>query len=184
MDNNLPDKVGEQVAEKVVKKKKSGKLNFGQENIEPGDNARYLRHALVSYKLPPIDLDSDEQVEERIIWYFEHCAKDDMKPAVSGLANALGISRFTLHDWCIGKRRGKTDNRTEIIQRAYDVLQELWEQYMLNGKINPVSGIFIGKNHFGLTDKQEVVVTPNNPLDDVDSPEQVSQRYIESVSED
>ncbi len=183
-NNNLPDKIDEQVADRIVKRKNSKKLNFGQENIEPGDNTRYLRHALANYNLPPIDLDSDEQVQERIYWYFNHCMEDDMKPTVQGLANSLGISRFTLHDWYSGKTRGVNDNRTAIINQAYNLLQELWEDYMLNGKINPVSGIFIGKNHFGYTDKQEVVVTPHNPLDEVDSPEIVSQRYIESVAED
>lgn len=55
---------------------------------------------------------------------------------------------------------------------------------MLNGKINPVSGIFIGKNHFGYTDKQEVVVTPNNPLGEQTATEEIEQRYIESVVEE
>lgn len=32
---------------------------------------------------------------------------------------------------------------------------------MQNGKINPVSGIFLGKNNFGYQDKQEMVLTPN-----------------------
>ena len=32
---------------------------------------------------------------------------------------------------------------------------------MTSGKINPVSGIFLGKNNFGYQDKQEYVVTPN-----------------------
>ena len=35
------------------------------------------------------------------------------------------------------------------------------EDYMQNGKINPVSGIFLMKNNMGYQDKQEVVVTPN-----------------------
>jgi hypothetical protein len=32
---------------------------------------------------------------------------------------------------------------------------------MMNGKINPVSGIFLGKNNFGYKDQQEYVLTPN-----------------------
>jgi hypothetical protein len=32
---------------------------------------------------------------------------------------------------------------------------------MLNGKINPVSGIFLGKNQWDYADKQEYVLTPN-----------------------
>jgi hypothetical protein len=48
------------------------------------------------------------------------------------------------------------------------VLEELWEDYMLNGKINPVSGIFLGKNNFQYADRQDVVVTPNTGMEAVD----------------
>ena len=37
----------------------------------------------------------------------------------------------------------------DAIKKAYDFLGNLWENYMQNGKINPVSGIFLGKNNFG-----------------------------------
>lgn len=178
---NLPQEVKNEVVKKKHNWVSNPQENFGQENILPGDNTKYIRHALMSLDLPPIDLDSDEQVQERIKWYFEHCADNDMKPTVTGMANALGIAVITLHDWCIGRRRGKTDNRTEIVQRAYAVLGELWEDYMLNGKVNPVSGIFIGKNHFGYADKTEVTLTPNNPLGDIEDPEEIRQKYLESV---
>jgi hypothetical protein len=52
------------------------------------------------------------------------------------------------------------------------MMENLWENYMQNGKINPVSGIFLGKNNFGYQDKQEMVITPNTnnePDYDVDS---------------
>jgi hypothetical protein len=49
-------------------------------------------------------------------------------------------------------------------------MEELWETYMQNGKINPVSGIFLAKNNYGYSDKQEYVVTPNTPqLSDADT---------------
>ena len=53
--------------------------------------------------------------------------------------------------------------------------------YMQNGKINPVSGIFLMKNNFGYADKQEVVVTPQNPLGEVGDIKQIEDRYRESV---
>ena len=53
--------------------------------------------------------------------------------------------------------------------------------YMQNGKINPVSGIFLMKNNFGYADKQEVVVTPNNPLGDGQDEKQLEEKYQDSV---
>ncbi len=56
------------------------------------------------------------------------------------------------------------------------------ENWMQNGKINPVSGIFLMKNNFGYADKSEVVVTPNNPLGDAESRESIEARYREAVA--
>ena len=142
--------------------------NFGQENVQPGDNSKYLRHALATLNMPPIDISNAHQVSERIGWYFNHCADSDMKPTVNGMCNALGIHRDTLHTWRTGEYRA--DSHQAIVMKAYRVLEELWEDYMLNGKINPVSGIFLSKNLFyGYADKQEFVLTPNSGLAEADA---------------
>lgn len=140
---------------------------FGQEFVEPGDNSRYIRHALATLNMPPINISDPAQVEERLDWYFNHCFNNDMKPTVSGFCNSLGISRNTLFEWRRGRFRA--DSHQAIIVKAYAALEALWEDYMLNGKVNPVSGIFLGKNLFDYSDRQEYVVTPNtNQLDTVD----------------
>ncbi len=135
---------------------------FGQENVQPGDNSKYIRHALATLEMPPIDIADPAQVEERIQWYFHHCIEGDMKPTVMGMCNALGISRNTIRTWYNEDFRATT--HAPVVKRAYAVLEELWEDYMLNGKINPVSGIFLGKNSWNYADKQEVVLTPNTGL--------------------
>ena len=54
---------------------------------------------------------------------------------------------------------------------------------MLNGKINPVSGIFLGKNNFSYVDKQDFVVTPNTGgLDAVDL-KTIEAKYAELPEE-
>lgn len=178
MEENKPKKTGrprlsEEEKAKRAEMRKTGELpiqrrnrpdlaNFGQENIQPGDNTKYLRHAIATMNMPPIDTSSAEQVSERIAWYFNHCADSDMKPTVNGLCNALGIHRDSLRSWRIGEYRQGTHQ--DIVLRAYRIIEELWEDYMLNGKINPVSGIFLAKNMFsGYSDKQEFVLTPNAP---------------------
>lgn len=134
---------------------------FGMEHVEPGDNSRYIRHALANLSMPPIDISDPVQVEERINWYFTHCFESDMKPTVSGFCNSLGITRQTLMTWKQGRFR--EDTHQAMILRAYRIMEELWENYMLNGKVNPVSGIFLGKNQFeGYSDRQELVLTPNH----------------------
>lgn len=153
-----------------------GKKKFGEENVQPGDNSKYLRHALTTLSLPPIDIANAQQVEERIEWYFGHCIESDMKPTVMGMCNALGISRNTIRTWYNEDFRATT--HAPVVKRAYALLEELWEDYMLNGKINPVSGIFIGKNAWSYADKQEVVLTPNNFANDAD-PAAIAAKYDE-----
>lgn len=135
-------------------------------NVEPGDNTKFLTHAMKVRALPRIDTSDPVQVEDRINEYLTMCAVDDVKPSVKGFLNALRIAKSTLWEWKQGNYRSGTHQA--IIVEAYDLLEALWEDYMLNGKINPVSGIFLGKNNFGYTDKQEYIVTPNTQTEAVD----------------
>ena len=129
-----------------------------REQVDPGDNARYLAHAMATMNLPRIDSSDPVQVEERIHWYLNHCVDNDMKPTVKGFCNALGVSRNALWTWRTGQFRAGTHE--EIIVRAYDLLEEMWENYMQNGKINPMAGVFLGVNNFGYRDVKQVNLTP------------------------
>lgn len=150
--------------------------NFGAEQVEAGDNSRYLRHALAGLDLPPIDISDDKQVSERLDWYFNHCIEDDMKPTVTGMANCLGIDKTTLWSWRTGECRAKT--HSPLIKKAYKLLEELWESYMLSGKVNPASGIFLGRNHWGYQDKVDVVVSKGDDSDYKPSVDAIAARYM------
>lgn len=150
---------------------------FGQELVDPGDNAKFLRHALTIRQWPLIDITDPIQVENRIQEYFGLCMADDIKPSVKGFVNALRVSYSTLWEWRKGNYRAGTHQA--IICEAYDVLEALWQDYMQNGKINPVSGIFLGKNLFGYTDKQEMVVTPNTGVPEAIDPATIEAKYAE-----
>ena len=66
---------------------------------------------------------------------------------------------------------------TTRIKNAYNLLENLWETYMQNGKINPVSGIFLGKNNYGYRDKVEYEVTPNVKSSEDYSVDDIKKRY-------
>ena len=154
--------------------------NFGQEYAEPGDNARYIDFALGTWNMPTVDMENAEEVKERINWYFMRCRDHDMKPGVVGLANALGVSRQTLWNWKEGVRRANvTRESVDAIKKAYGFLEELWEDFMLNGKVSPPNGIFLGKNHFAYRDVQDVVIAPQNNAEQDMSAEDIAKRYIE-----
>jgi len=167
-----------ETVQKIRKKPGPDPLKYGAENALPGDNARFLRLAMVSWDLPPIDISDPKQVEQRIKDYFYHCAENDRKPNLVGMANWLGIDRTTLNSWKRGEYRSET--HSQIIKKAVEVLEEQWVDYMQNGKINPATGIFLGKNFFQYRDTQDVVVTPNNPYE-TQSPEEIGKKYLQGI---
>lgn len=139
----------------------------GNENMKAGDRGRYLRHCLGSWDLEPVDISDPEQVENRIYWYFNRCADDDIKPSVSGICSALGIDRDTFYNWGIGRFR--KDTHQDLVVKTKKLLEHLWETYMLENKINATVGIFLGKNHYGYRDVKDVTVEPRRTMvEDVD----------------
>lgn len=148
---------------------------------EPGDNNKFLSHALAVHSLPPIDTRDPVQVKQRIDEYFGLCVADDIKPTVKGFLNSLRVAKSTLWEWKQGNYRAGTHQA--IICEAYDILEALWEDYMMNGKINPVSGIFLGKNNFGYQDKQEYVLTPNQQQITPEDVKAISSKYEELPEE-
>ena len=179
------DDVVKDVVEKA-KKKPRGK-NIGETLApitEPGDNAKYLALGLKLFNLPPVDLKKPEMVEDRLNLFFSIHAEADMKPTVSGMAMSLGMDRRRLWEIRSGAKIGghtELDLPTltvDYIKRAYNYMELLWENYMQNGKINPVSGIFLGKNNFGYQDKTEYVVTPNMNTDSDYNADDIKKRYL------
>ena len=57
-------------------------------------------------------------------------------------------------------------------------MENLWETYMNSGKVNPVAGIFLGKNNYGYQDKTEYVLTPNQQSDNDYDADAIRKRYI------
>lgn len=186
----------ETVATKETKPKKKGKPRGGNSpvigmngfNLDAGDNAKFLSVNMELFHMPNIDMENVSEVQQRLSDYFMLYANADMKPTVAGMAMALnGMSRQTL--WAIthnaptgstGYKTALPPGVTDLIKKAYFLLENLWESYMNSGKVNPVAGIFLGKNNYGYQDKTEYVLTPNQQNDNDYSAEEIRERYIAS----
>ena len=180
-------KNNDDIVKEVVKKKPRGGNNILTDaalNVEPGDNAKYVLLGAKLFNLPAIDLHDPQQVNDRLNEFFTIHAEADMKPTVSGMGMALGLDRRRLWEIKTGAKMGGTaeynlpTSTLVSIKKAYEYMEILWENYMQNGKINPVSGIFLGKNNFGYQDKTEYVVTPNVNNDSDYNAEDIRARYL------
>ena len=144
-----------------------------QLDLQPGDNSKAIGIIMQFNNLPVIDLYVPEQVRDRINLFYQMCFDNDFKPTVASYAASLGFNRATL--WSIMNQQG-VNNRwkdlptlsVDYLKKGYSSLEQLWEYYMQNGKINPVSGIFLGKNNFGYVDKVEHSVEAKATLDESD----------------
>lgn len=174
----------------VIKKKPRGGnspvIGDNGLNLSPGDNTKILEVNIALLNFPDIDMKDVKQVKQRLNDYFMLYAQADLKPTVVGMAIALnGHSRQWLwaltHDRPVGGTGNMVSLPPEVadtIKKAYFLMENQWETYMNSGKINPVSGIFLGKNNFGYQDKTEYVLTPNTQQDNDYDAEDIRKRYL------
>ena len=170
---------------KAEKKKPRGGNNFLTDaalKVEDGDNTKYLMANVELMNMEDIDIKDPDAVRQRVNDYFKLYASYDMKPTVAGLGMALGMDRRRLWEIKTGNYTTSTPKLPpeveDTIKKAYKLMENLWETYMNSGKINPVSGIFLGKNNFGYQDKTEYVLTPNQKQDSDYDADDIRKRYL------
>ena len=151
--------------------------------LEPGENAKYVKHSLAMMDWKQPDMSRIEEVNQRILDYFQLCADNDMKPSFAGMALAFGVDRRTMWKWVNGAGDIKPlpPEIRDTLKKGQQLLNAQMEDYMQNGKINPVSGIFLMKNNMGYTDQQEVVLRPDSPLGEKADPEALKRKYLEDA---
>lgn len=157
--------------------------------LEKGDNTKYLSLNMALLEMPSIDLNDPVAVQQRLMDYFELYAEADMKPTVAGMAIALnGHNRRWLYAVTHDAPTGGGGSFAKIakdsalvIKKAYFLLENLWENYMQNGKVNPVAGIFLGKNNYGYQDKTEYVVSPNTQNEEEYDVNDIKKRYATTI---
>lgn len=151
---------------------------------EPGDTTKIVQTNMKFMMLPKVDLRKPEEVQQRIVEYFNIYAEADMKPTVAGMAMALDVDRRRLWEIKtgnyvnVGGYKDLPIETVDCIKKAYEILEATMESYANGGKINPVMAIFMMKNHFGYQDKTEYVLTPNQQQASDYDAEDIRKRYL------
>lgn len=157
---------------------RGGKYNFP--NAIPPEDPEVVREAASSvlhwYKRgrdsKPQTL---EEIQDRIDEYFLECYETGQRMTVEKLALALGIHRDTLHAW--ETDRATYGEKSDIIKYAKDCIASYDADMVTSGKMNPVPYIFRAKNYYGMKDQQDVVLTPNSPLQTDTNPIDIASKY-------
>lgn len=168
MQHTNNTKLNKDDAEQVVKtiKKRGSKpasLEAYNTATKPEMQAM-IGNVLYWYNRPIVQ--SDEECAERLNEYFKRINETGEVPTVEKMCLALGTVRQTVWDWEQGSK-GKA--RADIIKKAKEILAALDAELVSNNKIPQVTYIFRAKNFYSMADKSEVVLTPNTPLQNMDT---------------
>ncbi len=139
-----------------------GKLN-GVQDAPPSAASEALRRTLLAKNLNTGRCTTPQELAHRFDSLFQTAANNGFVPTVEMLGLCSGYDRRTIHDIEIGNTH-KGDGMSDVIKQAKDLIGAAEAQLVLSGDINATAYIFRAKNFQGMTDKQEVVVTPNTGL--------------------
>ncbi len=167
------------------KRGRGGTDNFPSRRFTPETDedralvSQLLTEALTEYRQPRVK--SDEELAKRIDGYFCRCAQHGQVPTVEEMSLSTGYSISTVMDWEIGRNKGFSPQTSMIIKKAKGYLQTFDAKLVIAGKMNFLAYCFRAKNYYGMKDQQEVMLTPNNPLGETTSPEELRRKYLEDV---
>lgn len=132
----------------------------------------------------PIEWGSVECIRNRVLDYFEVMKKYNCRPTVSGLAMAFGMRRQRLGELRRGsynkggKYKDLTAEGIEEINKAYDMLDMLFESYVMHDDINPMLAVLMGTNNYGYRNSSQVDFnTPVLDSDKAPSAEDIRLKY-------
>jgi DNA-binding XRE family transcriptional regulator len=163
---------------------RGGKYNFPNARmklIEQDDEkrafmAKCIENNLVFFNIGLEPAKSDDELCERLDFFFMECARTQQLPTLEKMANCIGYHRQTLYDWENGLNKGFSPQTSIIIKKAKQILASMDAELAAEGRIQPVVYLFRSKNFYGMKDQQEMVVTPNQNLSDTDI-QNVANKY-------
>ena len=154
--------------------------------IKTDDNITALMVQIMTW--PDVNLQDAQQVQQRIADYIIFCNSHEIRPGIAGMAASLGIERKRLWDIKNGIVNKYSDKYNvpksvqDVVKKAYDTMEAMWEYSMQSGKINPPCGIFLGKNNFGYQDVVDYNITPKQDTSVL--PSEDLQKRLESLPDE
>jgi hypothetical protein len=126
-----------------------------------------------------------EDFKNALITYFDYIADSnengaDLIPDIEGFCCFAGICRDTLNDW----ERSRPGEYSDTIKDFKNAVASYKKQLALKGKIPPIVFATDFNNNHGYTQKQEINITPLNPLGELPSPDEIMKRLPKDIPVD
>lgn len=157
-------------------------LQTAGESATPEELRKFTQLALKVFSIEAPDLHNPDDVKRAIVDYFNYCDVNGIRPGNMGLYAALGMSKQDVHDAITGKTKYKVSPAAlDLIQKARHAMSAYREGLALEGRINPVTYIFMGKNFDGLQDQTHIEVTAApGPAANL-SPDQIAKQIEQDI---
>ncbi len=123
-----------------------------------------MRNLLHYWEMGMQPVQTDVELEERLMQFFMSCAENQSIPTVEKMCLAIGYNRKTVWAWGDGKPSSLGYRTQQIIEKARQIMESFDAELLMENSINPVSYIFRAKNYYGLVDRQEHVLPSQNSL--------------------
>lgn len=104
----------------------------------------------------PCRFNNIEEVENGIVDYFTLCDRTDTVPTITGIATWLHCSRDTIYSHA----NNPNSIFSDVFKNAINTCHLSLENGAVDGSVNSVVYIFMGKNYFNLEDSKNITVTP------------------------
>lgn len=164
----------------IVGKKLYQNNNMQQDGTKK-DNAVTIELTYLLLQLPDIDMTDIVQVQKRVQEFIAIHHQAQRKLTVNGLALALGINRVRL--WEIINDIPKTNEYipkevSNFLKKVYEGFAYDLEANIMEGKVNPIPGIFFAKNHFGYKDQTDHVIEAKRQYDTDFNEDDIKNKYL------
>lgn len=159
--------------------KLTGRTGKGSSRATAEDIRKGLMEVIEAKTMPKVQ--SLEELAERFNQYFIRCAEQGIYPSIEEMYGYTGFAGITIKHWMDGIKNPPFGERTkDVINNAKDYIQIFDTKMVIAGKLDFLTYCFRAKNFYGLSDKQEVVVTPNNPMGDMQTRKELEEHYLKS----
>lgn len=140
---------------------------------------------ILSDMLPLLDLKPDRNkpavysdpvlLEKAITDYFRYCAAKGLRPGIMGLCAAIGMSYRDYQNEKQGLTHVISNDCLSLLKRAHMFIESYIEQAGAAGVLNTVLTIFWQKNFSGLSDSQDITISPRADITATKTLDQLEQ---------
>lgn len=156
-------------------------IGFNGVKTNPGDNSKYAELIMELSSWGRVDPDDFDELERRLNRYLQFCDERDIRITNQACYMALGITKDEVYDWESRRSRGSDPRYYDFIKKVKQICATNREFLMSDGKLNPITGIWWQKQYEGMTEKSELILTPNNPLGPEPDADKLAEDYLKAL---